>query len=1097
MKKILSQKQIALALPAIIMVCLVGGFFVLAIPALAATSGPNNAAAGANVNGPGTKAWTNAGNVIADDTSYATVELTPGSNSEYLQSTNYGFAIPSGATINGIQVSIMRKSSSNLIGNSINDEDLHLLKGGVIVGNDKATGTDWPTTMASANYGGAADLWGTTWTPAEINAADFGVALSAHAQSILLDRTASVDYIQITVYYTITDTVPPIIVGTPSDMTVEATGAAGAAVAYLTPTATDDIDGTDPVTCVPASGSTFPLGVTTVTCNASDAAGNAATPTSFTVTVQDTTVPVIDSHSDLLVEAASAGGTDVSYTTPNAVDLVDGIFVATCAPASGSTFPLGVTTVTCNASDAAGNAATPTSFTVTVQDTTAPLIVLNGAAVINLNVGDTYTEAGATAIDVVDGTDSVTIGGVSVNTAAVGSYVITYDAVDAAGNNAVQVLRTVNVSDAAAPVITLLGDNPQTILRNQPYVEAGATALDDVDGDLTSSITIDSSAVNTAVAGSYTVTYKVADLSGNTASAARIVNVQDLPPVITLLGTDPVTINRNQTYTDAGATALDDVDGDLTSAIVTVNPVNTAVVGTYVITYDVTDTNGSAATQVTRTVKVQDLPPVITLLGSNPQAIMLNDAYVEAGATALDDVDGDLTSSIVIDSSTVNTTVAGFYNVTYTVTDSNGSTVIENRSIIVSTDIIPPVVSNFVITPLYDIGGTKYVGAKSTISADVSDTGGSGLNTSSCRYSINGGMGWVNVPTAFDSISQKCIFTDIDTSASVGINVSIEDNAGNGFDASATWISITPDLTAPVITLAGSAVVNLTVGDTYTDAGATATDDIAGDITSDIVTTGTVDTATVGTYTIKYNVSDKVGNPALEVSRTVNVSAASIPPTPPAGGGGGGTGAGGAYLTHNFIIPGEGLSVRINNGAASTDNREVTLSLFGGYDATKVSISNIPDFTDADQIDYVTNVTNPAWTLTEGDGVKVVYVKFFNQYGLPSPMIYATINLTGTGITAPAGLNELNPQVLGVQIYNYTRDLFFGRSGEDVKALQDFLISNNAGKAALALGRIGSTGWFGPYTRNALAEFQKSVGIKPALGYFGKITRAYLEKMGQ
>lgn len=91
-------------------------------------------------------------------------------------------------------------------------------------------------------------------------------------------------------------------------------------------------------------------------------------------------------------------------------------------------------------------------------------------------------------------------------------------------------------------------------------------------------------------------------------------------------------------------------------------------------------------------------------------------------------------------------------------------------------------------------------------------------------------------------------------------------------------VVVSPDTTPPVITITGSASISLTVGDSYTDAGATATDNIDGDITSSITTSGTVDTATEGTYTITYSVSDAAGNSATE-TRTITVSAASSPGT--------------------------------------------------------------------------------------------------------------------------------------------------------------------------------------------------------------------------
>ena len=77
----------------------------------------------------------------------------------------------------------------------------------------------------------------------------------------------------------------------------------------------------------------------------------------------------------------------------------------------------------------------------------------------------------------------------------------------------------------------------------------------------------------------------------------------------------------------------------------------------------------------------------------------------------------------------------------------------------------------------------------------------------------------------------------------------------------------------PVITLIGSANVTLTVGDTYTEQGATATDDVDGDISANIVIGGNVNTATAGTYTVTYNVTDSRGNAAAQVTRTVTVNA--------------------------------------------------------------------------------------------------------------------------------------------------------------------------------------------------------------------------------
>jgi fibro-slime domain-containing protein len=157
----------------------------------------------------------------------------------------------------------------------------------------------------------------------------------------------------------IADTTPPVI-GVVSNVVAEATAATGAIVTLATPTATDNVDAAPVVSLTPTSGTRFALGTTTVTVRATDAAGNAATAT-FTVTVRDTTPPILTLPANIEVTAAGP----VTFTA-TAADLVDGTDAVTCAPASGSAFAVGTTTVSCNTTDRAGNAAHGT-FIVTVD----------------------------------------------------------------------------------------------------------------------------------------------------------------------------------------------------------------------------------------------------------------------------------------------------------------------------------------------------------------------------------------------------------------------------------------------------------------------------------------------------------------------------------------------------------------------------------------------------------------------------------------------------------------------------------------------------------------------------------------------------------
>ena len=169
------------------------------------------------------------------------------------------------------------------------------------------------------------------------------------------------------------DTTAPTI-STPGNLTAEATSTAGATVNF-TVTATDNIDGAVAVTCSGGSG-TFAFGTTTITCSATDAHHNTGT-ASFTVTVSDTTAPTIATMANMTVAAPSAAGVAVTYTAPLSHDAVDGDVAATCTPASGSTFTVGATTVTCTRTDAHLNTGS-SSFLVTVTFT-APTTTLPGA----------------------------------------------------------------------------------------------------------------------------------------------------------------------------------------------------------------------------------------------------------------------------------------------------------------------------------------------------------------------------------------------------------------------------------------------------------------------------------------------------------------------------------------------------------------------------------------------------------------------------------------------------------------------------------------------------------------------------------------------
>ena len=149
----------------------------------------------------GTVAWADPGNAAASDNIYSVASVA--GTTHYLKATNFGFTVPTGATIDGIVVEIERKDTSD---NPTCDKDnkVQIVKSDGSIGTtDKADlDTWWPLSDTYKTYGSSSDLWGESWTAADINDSDFGVVLQAFMYSGIGTERASVDHIRITVYYT-------------------------------------------------------------------------------------------------------------------------------------------------------------------------------------------------------------------------------------------------------------------------------------------------------------------------------------------------------------------------------------------------------------------------------------------------------------------------------------------------------------------------------------------------------------------------------------------------------------------------------------------------------------------------------------------------------------------------------------------------------------------------------------------------------------------------------------------------------------------------------------------------------------------------------
>jgi len=272
-------------------------------------------------------------------------------------------------------------------------------------------------------------------------------------------------------------------------------------------------------------------------------------------------------------------------------------------------------------------------------------------------------------------------------------------------------------------------------------------------------------------------------------------------PVITRIGASSIDVAVGTPYSDAGATANDNKDGNITDKIVTVNPVDVNVKGTYTITYNVSDIAHNQATTVTRTVNVVSppdttAPRIDTINRQDPSAASTTDSTLTFRVTFDEDVTG-VTQSDFTTAGTATSSVTGI---------TANSTVQYDVDVTVTAD------------------GTVSLGLKST-GHGIADT--------------------ATTPNSLTNTTPK--------------------------NTPQTYTVTLPDTTLPVITLTGTTPIDVEYNSTYTDAGATASDNVDGNLTSSIVTVNPVDTSVLGAYTVTYNVSDSSNNKAIQVTRTVNV----------------------------------------------------------------------------------------------------------------------------------------------------------------------------------------------------------------------------------
>ena len=220
-----------------------------------------------------------------------------------------------------------------------------------------------------------------------------------------------------------------------------------------------------------------------------------------------------------------------------------------------------------------------------------PRIFLNGAANEKVALHSVYQDKGAKVAGFGKGKAKIeTVG--RVDTACRGTYTVEYRL--RYRGQTITEKRLVTVADVTPPEIQLNGAKTVTVSKRSLFTDPGVTAKDNLDGDLSSRVTVTEQLKAENV---YALVYSVSDTDGNTARATREVRVQDVvPPLITLNGDSRMMIVQNDRYNDSGATAKDDADGDLSAKITVSGGVDTARLGTHTILYTVQDSSGNTAT---------------------------------------------------------------------------------------------------------------------------------------------------------------------------------------------------------------------------------------------------------------------------------------------------------------------------------------------------------------------------------------------------------------------------------------------------------------------------------------------------------------------
>lgn len=301
--------------------------------------------------------------------------------------------------------------------------------------------------------------------------------------------------------------------------------------------------------------------------------------------------------------------------------------------------------------------------------TVKPRLELVGGDSVTAEVFEEYTDEGFSAKHLWFNLGKKVVCTSDVNTDVLGDYTVSYHLEYHGKEYSVQ--RRVTVKDTVPPEIMLEVPPEQILVSSMDfYEEPGYFAKDNYDGDLTERVEV--TREGDGEKGICILTYKVSDLSGNEASAERVVTVKDtVAPVLTLSGGEEITVDT-PSFNDPGWTATDDLDGDISSSVQVTSDYQSGAEGDFTFNYSVSDAAGNTA-EAKRIVHVKDtVAPVVKLNGDTNIKIGLGEAFDDPGASASDAFEGDLSAKITV-SSLPDTSAVGKYYVKYYAEDSKGN----------------------------------------------------------------------------------------------------------------------------------------------------------------------------------------------------------------------------------------------------------------------------------------------------------------------------------------------------------------------------------------------------------------------------------------